>query len=136
MRTFCRPMLALAIVVLLTMVANAQNKKYDVGVSDTEIKIGQTNAYSGPNSMFATLGNTEKAYFDMINSQGGINARKIIFLTSDDAMSPPKTAEVTRRLVESDGVFAVFSAMGTASNRAVLPRRCKPSRAAGDACTG
>src|SRR5882762_8322394 len=75
-------------------------KKYDPGASDTEIKIGNTNPYSGPASAYGTIARSEAAYFKMINDQGGINGRKINFISLDDAYSPPKTVEQVRRLVE------------------------------------
>ena len=93
--------------------------KYDEGASDTEIKIGNTNPYSGPASAYGMVGRVEEAYFRMINAQGGINGRKINFISYDDAYSPPKTVEQTRKLVESDGVLAVFSSIGTATSLAV-----------------
>jgi ABC-type branched-subunit amino acid transport system substrate-binding protein len=98
--------------------AGAQ-QKYDPGVSDTEIKIGNTMPYSGPQSAFAALGKTLAAYFKMINDQGGINGRKINFISYDDSYSPPKTVEQTRRLVESDEVLLIFGALGTPQNLAV-----------------
>jgi branched-chain amino acid transport system substrate-binding protein len=97
--------------------AQAQ-KKYDMGASDTEIKIGNIMPFSGPASAYGIVGKTEEAYFKMINDQGGINGRKIKFISYDDAYSPPKAVEQTRKLVESDEVLLVFSALGTASNSA------------------
>ncbi|MBS0527803.1 MAG: ABC transporter substrate-binding protein [Proteobacteria bacterium] len=94
-------------------------KKYDTGVSDTEIKIGNTEAYSGPASAYGVIGKTEDAYFKMINDQGGINGRKIKFISYDDAYSPPKTVEQIRKLIESDEVFLVFNALGTPTQTAV-----------------
>jgi len=94
-------------------------KKYDTGVSDTEIKIGNTEAYSGPASAYGVIGKTEDAYFKMINDQGGINGRKINFISYDDAYSPPKTVEQIRKLIESDEVFLVFNALGTPTQTAV-----------------
>ncbi|MBR0972094.1 MULTISPECIES: ABC transporter substrate-binding protein [Bradyrhizobium] len=98
--------------------ANAQ-KKYDPGASDTEIKIGQTNPFSGPASAYATIGKTQAAYFKMINDQGGINGRKINLIQYDDAYSPPKAVEQVRKLVESDEVLLTFQLLGTPSNAAV-----------------
>jgi len=95
------------------------DKKYGPGVSDTEIRIGNTSPYSGPASAFSTVAKTEAAYFKKINDEGGINGRKIVFLSYDDGYSPPKTVEQTRRLVESDEVLLVFNAMGTTTNSAV-----------------
>ncbi|WP_375763265.1 ABC transporter substrate-binding protein [Bradyrhizobium sp. Pha-3] len=99
-------------------VANAQ-KKYDPGVSDTEIKIGQTVPFSGPASAYASIGKTEAAYFRMINNQGGINGRKINLIQYDDAYSPPKAVEQVRKLIESDEVLLTFQIVGTPSNAAV-----------------
>jgi branched-chain amino acid transport system substrate-binding protein len=89
------------------------------GVTDTEIKIGQTMPYSGPASAYGVIGRTEAAYFKMINEHGGINGRKINFISLDDAMSPPKTVEQTRRLVEQEGVSFLFNGVGTAAQLAV-----------------
>ena len=97
----------------------AAQKKYDPGASDTEIKIGQTMPYSGPASAYGTIGKAEAAYFKMINEQGGINGRKINFISLDDAYSPPKTVEMVRRLVEQDEVLLVFQTLGTPSNTAI-----------------
>src|SRR5271165_2806789 len=94
-------------------------KKYDPGASDTEIKIGQTIAYSGPASSFGTIGHTIAAYYRMINEQGGVNGRKITFISADDGYSPPKTVEQTRRLVEQDGVLAIFGSLGSPTNASV-----------------
>jgi len=91
-------------------------KAYDVGASDTEIRIGQTMPYSGPLSSYATIGKIEAAYFRMINEGGGVNGRKIIFLSEDDGYSPPRTVERIRKLVESDEVLATFNTMGTPTN--------------------
>src|SRR5882724_4744072 len=94
-------------------------KKYDTGATDTEIKIGQSLALSGPASSYATIGKTQAAYFQMINAQGGINGRKITFIQYDDAYSPPKAVEQVRKLVESDEVLLTFQVLGTPSNAAV-----------------
>jgi branched-chain amino acid transport system substrate-binding protein len=94
-------------------------KAYDVGASDTEIRIGQTMPYSGPLSSYATIGKIEAAYFRMINEGGGVNGRKIIFLSEDDGYSPPRTVERIRKLVESDEVLATFNTMGTPTNSAI-----------------
>lgn len=98
--------------------ASAQ-KQYDTGVSDTEIKIGNVMPYSGPASAYAAIGKTEAAYFKMINDQGGINGRKINFISYDDGFAPPKTVEQVRKLVESDEVYVLFNVVGTAGNSAV-----------------
>jgi len=97
----------------------AAQKKYDPGASDTEIRIGNIMPYSGPASAYGTIGKAQAAYFRMINEQGGINGRKINFISYDDAYSPPKTVEQARKLVESDEVLLIFSSLGTATNSAI-----------------
>ncbi len=97
----------------------AADKKYGPGVSDTEIKIGNTMPYSGPLSTAGTIGRAEAAYFQMLNEHGGVNGRKITFISFDDAYSPPKTVEQVRRLVEEDHVLAVFGIIGTPTAAAV-----------------
>src|SRR6202171_2869664 len=94
-------------------------KKYDTGATDTEIKIGNIMPYSGPASAYGVIGKTEAAYFKKINDAGGINGRKINFISYDDGYSPPKTVEQARKLVESDEVLFVFNSMGTPSNSAI-----------------
>ena len=94
-------------------------KKYDEGASDTEIKIGHTIPYSGNLSAYGVIGKTHEAFFRMINEQGGINGRKITFITYDDGFSPPKTVEMTRKLVEEDKVLFLFQQLGTAPNSAI-----------------
>jgi len=93
--------------------------QYGPGVSDTEIKIGNTMPYSGPASAYGVIGKSEAAYFAMINDQGGINGRKINFISRDDGYSPPKTVEVVRKLVEEDAVLLLFNTLGTAPNIAI-----------------
>jgi branched-chain amino acid transport system substrate-binding protein len=93
-------------------------KQYDAGASDTEIRIGNIMPYSGPASAYGVIGKTEEAYFRMINAEGGINGRKIKFISRDDAYSPAKAVEQARKLVESDGVLLVFNPLGTSSNTA------------------
>jgi branched-chain amino acid transport system substrate-binding protein len=93
--------------------------QYGPGVSDTEIKIGNTVPYSGPASAYGTIGKSEAAYFAMINDQGGINGRKVNFLSRDDSYSPPKTVEVVRKLVEEDQVLLMFGTLGTPPNTAI-----------------
>ena len=93
--------------------------QYGPGASDTEIKIGNTMPYSGPASPYGTIGKSEAAYFAMINEQGGIHGRKINFISRDDSYSPPKTVELVRKLVEQDGVLALFQTFGTAPNSAI-----------------
>jgi ABC-type branched-subunit amino acid transport system substrate-binding protein len=92
---------------LTATAANAQ-KKYDPGASDTEIRIGNIMPYSGPASSYGVIGKTEAAYFDKINAEGGINGRKIKFISYDDAYSPPKAIEQARKLVESNEVLLIF----------------------------
>jgi branched-chain amino acid transport system substrate-binding protein len=94
-------------------------KKYDTGATDTEIKIGNIIPYSGPASAYGVIGKTEEAYFNKINAEGGINGRKIKFVTYDDGYSPPKAVEQVRKLVESDEVLLVFNPLGTPSNSAI-----------------
>ena len=96
-------------------------KKYGPGASDTEIKIGNINPYSGPASAYGTIGKAIGAYFDKVNDEGGINGRKIKYVTLDDAYSPPKAVEQVRRLVEQDQVLLVFQSLGTPSNSAIQP---------------
>lgn len=102
----------------LTCAATAQ-KKYDPGATDTEIKIGNIMPYSGPASAYATIGKTEAAYVKMINEKGGINGRKINFISYDDGYSPPKTVEQARKLVENDEVLLIFNPLGTPGNTAI-----------------
>jgi branched-chain amino acid transport system substrate-binding protein len=97
----------------------AAEKKYDPGASDTEIKIGNIMPYSGPLSAYALIGRTEAAFFKKINDEGGINGRKINFISYDDAFSPPKTVEQARKLVESDEVLLIFQSLGTPTNNAI-----------------
>src|SRR4051812_13745718 len=96
---------------LAASAADAQ-KKYDPGASDTEIRIGNIMPYSGPASSYGVIGKTEAAYFDKINAEGGINGRKIRFISYDDAYSPPKAIEQARKLVESDEVLLIFQPLG------------------------
>ena len=97
----------------------AAEKKYDPGASDTEIKIGNIMPYSGPLSAYALIGRTEAAFFKRLNDEGGINGRKINFISYDDAFSPPKTVEQARKLVESDEVLLIFQSLGTPTNNAI-----------------
>ena len=109
--------------VLVGLVVSASSafaqKKYDPGATDTEIKIGNIMPYSGPASAWGTIGKVEAAYFKKINDEGGINGRKINFISVDDGYSPPKTVEMARRLVEQDQVLLIFQSLGTASNSAI-----------------
>ena len=110
--------LATIIATALATTAHAQ-KKYDPGATNTEIKIGNIMPYSGPASAYATIGKTEAAYFNKINSEGGINGRLINFISYDDGYSPPKAVEQARKLVESDEVLLIFNPLGTPSNSAI-----------------
>lgn len=94
-------------------------KSYDSGASDTEIKIGNIMPYSGPASAYAAIGKAEEAYFNKVNAEGGVNGRKIKFISYDDAYSPPKTVEQARKLVESDNVLLIFGSLGTSTNGAI-----------------
>src|SRR5689334_8828878 len=94
-------------------------KKYDPGVSDKEIKLGHTNPYSGPLSAYGVIGKGITAYWQMVNDQGGVNGRKINFITYDDGFQPPKTVEMVRKLVEDDQVFAIYQLLGTPTNTVV-----------------
>ena len=105
------------IIAATTLSATAQ-KKYDTGVTDTEIKIGNIMPYSGPASAYGIIGKTMSAYMRMINDNGGVNGRKINFISYDDAYSPPKTVEQARKLVESDEVLFIFNPLGTPPNTA------------------
>ena len=120
--SFVRALATLSTAVILTGAtadgALAQ-KKYDTGVTDTDIKIGNIMPYSGPASSYGIIGKTMSAYFRMINDNGGINGRKISFISYDDGYSPPKTVEQARKLVENDGVFLIFGSLGTPTNAAI-----------------
>src|SRR5881398_786556 len=109
---------ALLTIALASTPASAQ-KKYDTGATDTEIKIGNIMPYSGPASAYGVIGKTEAAYFKKINAEGGINGRKINFVSYDDGYSPPKTVEQARKLVESDEVLFIFNSLGTPPNTAI-----------------
>jgi len=104
---------------LLTSALAAEAGQYGPGVSDTEIKIGNTMPYSGPASAYGAIGKAETAYFAMINDQGGINGRKINFISRDDGYSPPKTVELVRQLVEEEHVLLLFNTLGTPPNSAI-----------------
>jgi ABC-type branched-subunit amino acid transport system substrate-binding protein len=108
----------LALFATVSTTALAQ-KKYDTGATDTEIKIGNIMPYSGPASAYGVIGKTEQAYFNKINAAGGINGRKINFISYDDGYSPPKTVEQARKLVESDEVLFIFNSLGTPPNSAI-----------------
>ena len=112
------PAAALAGAALLAGPAAAQ-AKYGPGASDKEIKIGNTNPYSGPASAYGTIGKTIAAYFEKVNAEGGVNGRKINFISYDDGYSPPKVVEQTRKLVEQDEVLLLFQQLGTPTNTAI-----------------
>src|SRR5436309_3814573 len=116
-----RNLIALTVLTIAAAVATeaSAQKKYDPGASDAEIRIGNIMPYSGPASSYSVIGKTEAAYFDKINAEGGLNGRKINFISYDDAYSPPKAVEQARRLVEGDEVFLIFGALGTPSNTAI-----------------
>ena len=112
-------LLASMVMMLLVCTGRAE-KLYDPGANDTSIKIGNTMPYSGPNSAFAVIGRTQAAYFKMINDLGGVNGRKIDYISYDDGYSPPKTVEQVRKLIEGDEVLLLFSILGTPPNLAVI----------------
>ncbi|NEU95877.1 ABC transporter substrate-binding protein [Bradyrhizobium uaiense] len=117
-----RRMAALSTAIIILAVCSGSTfaqKKYDTGATDTEIKIGNIMPYSGPASAYGTSGRAQAAYFRKINAEGGINGRKITFISYDDGYSPPKTVEQARKLVEGDEVLLIFAALGTASNGAI-----------------
>jgi branched-chain amino acid transport system substrate-binding protein len=118
---FKRAMLAIcALLGLVALSGAAQAQKTNPpGVTDQEIKIGQTMPYSGPASAYGTIGRAELAYFQMLNEHGGVNGRRITMVTLDDALSPPKTVEQTRRLVEQEKVLLMFSTLGTPTSMSV-----------------
>src|ERR1700692_4156609 len=117
-----RSSLAAAAALTLTLAATPApaQKQYSPGASDTEIKIGTTTPYSGPASAYSAGAVSATAYFTMINEQGGVNGRKINFISLDDGYSPPKTVEQIRRLIESDEVLFLVNPVGTATNMAVV----------------
>jgi len=122
MPTFRDRLLALSatiIVLAATSTGAIAQKNYSAGATDTEIKIGNIMPYSGPASAYGVMGKTEAAYFRKINAEGGINGRKINFISYDDAYSPPKAVEQARKLVESDEVLLIFHSLGTPSNSAI-----------------
>ncbi|MGE5640102.1 MAG: ABC transporter substrate-binding protein [Clostridia bacterium] len=112
------PIAAAVLAAALALPAAAQ-KKYDPGASDTEIKVGNTNPYSGPASAYGQIGKAIAGYFKYLNDNGGVNKRKINFITYDDGYSPPKTVEMARKLVEQDQVLLLFQSLGTPSNTAI-----------------
>jgi len=112
------PIAAMLAVALASPAAFAQ-KKYDPGANDKEIRVGNTNPYSGPASAYGTIGKSIGAYWKMVNEQGGINGRKVVWMSYDDGYSPPKTVEMVRKLVEQDQVLMVFQTLGTPPNTAI-----------------
>jgi ABC-type branched-subunit amino acid transport system substrate-binding protein len=122
LETGMKNLLSLSAFIVVTLAAHNvshANKNYGPGVSDTEIKLGQTMPYSGPASAIGAAGKAELAYFAMVNAKGGVNGRKITLISLDDAYTPSKTVEQTRKLVESEQVLALFSPPGTAANAAI-----------------
>lgn len=113
-----RQVIAAAALALAVGGAEAQ-KRYDTGASDSEIRIGNILPYSGPASAFGTIGKAAAAYIAKVNAEGGVNGRKINFISVDDAYTPPKTVEMTRKLVEQDEVLAIFLPLGTTGNLAI-----------------
>ncbi|WP_316201102.1 MULTISPECIES: ABC transporter substrate-binding protein [unclassified Bradyrhizobium] len=105
--------------ILAALPANATEKKYDPGATDQEIKIGNLAPYSGPASAYGIIGRVAAAFFRKVNDEGGINGRKITFMSYDDAFSPPKAVEQARKLVESDEVLMIYQSVGTPSNAAI-----------------
>ena len=99
--------------------ASASAPAQTPGVTATEIKIGNTNPYSGPASAYGTIGKAIAAYFKKVNDEGGVNGHKINYITYDDAYSPPKAVEMVRKLVEQDQVAALFQTLGTPTNTAI-----------------
>ncbi|HKU05006.1 MAG TPA: ABC transporter substrate-binding protein [Bradyrhizobium sp.] len=120
-RTLLKAGLAIGAVQLASPLVGraAAAKKYDTGATDSQIKVGNINPYSGPLSAYSEIGKTQAAYFRMLNEHGGINGRKIDFLSYDDAYTPPKTVEQARKLVEDDEVLLIFSSLGTPPNSAI-----------------
>ncbi len=110
--------IAAAVTALAASSAIAQ-KKYDVGADDKEIKLGHIIAYSGPASAYGAIGKSINAYFDKINAEGGINGRKVKFISLDDGYNPAKTVEQARKLVEQEEVLAIFQSLGTPPNSAI-----------------
>src|SRR5438105_11523801 len=110
--------LAAAVIVFTSGTALAQ-KKYDTGATDTEIKIGNIMPYSGPASAYGVIGKTEQAYFNKVNAEGGINGRKINFVSYDDGYSQPKKVEQALKLDVSDEVMFIFNSLGTPPNTAI-----------------
>jgi branched-chain amino acid transport system substrate-binding protein len=119
MRMLKRALIVSIAMCVVSAAPAAAQKKYDTGASDTEIRIGNIMPYSGPASAYGTIGKTLGAYFNKVNAEGGINGRKIKFISYDDGYSPPKTVEQARRLVENDDVLLILNSLGTAHNTAI-----------------
>jgi len=121
MRGLCKFLAATVVLAAFSgaVAVQAADKKYGPGVSDSEIKLGQSMPYSGPLSAFSVIGKAEAAYFQMINDKGGINGRKVRLISLDDGYSPPKTVEATRKLVEDDQVLAIVGTLGAPTNAAI-----------------
>src|SRR5262252_2251366 len=121
MRNYQHWLMVTATLAITAVVASpvAAQKKYDTGASDSEIKIGNINPYSGPASAYSEIGKAEAAYFRKVNAEGGVNGRKINFISYDDGYSPAKAVEQARKLVESDEVLLIFQSLGTPSNTAI-----------------
>ncbi|MFV0280769.1 MAG: ABC transporter substrate-binding protein, partial [Rhodoblastus sp.] len=123
MKTYARVLAAATVAAVFSNAAYSGaawgQKAYGPGVTDTEIKIGNIMPYSGPASAYGIIGKTQAAYFQMINEKGGVNGRKIKFISYDDAYSPPKTVEQARKLIERDNVLLIFAPLGTGPNTAI-----------------
>jgi len=117
--TFPFAAIAATVIAFASTTSALAQKKYDTGATDSEIRIGNIMPYSGPASAYGVIGKTEAAYFNKINAEGGINGRKIKFISYDDGYSPPKAVEQARKLVESDEVLLIFNPLGTPSNSAI-----------------
>ncbi len=118
-KSMFRTLLIAGVVTAMVSGCGEQQKVTDPGVTDTEIKIGSTNPYSGPASAYGTIGRASTAYFNMINEQGGVNGRKINFISLDDGYSPPRTVEQIRKLVEEEQVLFLAGTLGTPTNTAI-----------------
>ena len=117
-----RRLLASWLVVAAATVASAPawaQKKYDAGATDKEIKIGGISPYSGPASSYGTIGKAIGAYFAKVNAEGGINGRKLTWVSYDDGYNPAKTVEMARKLVEQDEVLFIFNVLGTPPNSSI-----------------
>src|SRR6476661_6121702 len=111
---------AASLALIVTLAASSAAFAQQPGITDTEIKFGNIMPYSGPASALSVTGKVFAAYFDMINEKGGVNGRKLNMISLDDGLSPPKTVEATRRLVEDDGVAFFFGSLGTSTNAAIV----------------